>query len=111
MPYAFVVCCTVCSFEFLLPIVHNCLLPRKKEPAFAPRFSAFSYGGVKFFDGTVQHYVTEPPHAGLKGEQRLRPDQRILQQAWTESLEMKLHNRKHIFMDLNFMWVANGAKG
>jgi len=63
--------------------VHTCVLPRKEEPAFAPRFSAFSCGGVKMCDGTVQHYLIEPPHAGLKGEQRLKPDQRILQQAWT----------------------------
>lgn len=40
---------------------------------------------------TVQSHLTEPPHAGLEGEQRLNTDKLLLQQAWTKSLKMQLH--------------------
>ena len=36
-------------------------------------------------------HLIEPPHVGLKGEQRLKTDQLLLQQARAKSLKMQLH--------------------
>lgn len=63
----------------------------------------------------VQHHLIKPPHAGLKGEQRLKTDLLVLQQAWTKSLKMQLHTTESmslwIVSPLGSMGVANGAKG